>query len=55
MEVASEVTLIGLIVKLLYHCLYVVNRGCFTLKAARMDCEGVVPLLAHSESRLQRS
>ena len=55
MEVASEVTLIRLIVKLLYHCLYVVNQGCFTLKAARIDCESVVPLLAHSELRLQWS
>ena len=55
MEVASEVTLIGLIVKLLYHCLYIVNQECFTLKAARIDCESVVLLLAHSESRLQWS
>ena len=55
MEVASEVTLIGLIVKLLYHCLYVVKQGCFTLKAAQIDCESVVPLLAHSESTLHQS
>ena len=54
MEVASELILIALIVKVLCQCLYIVNGGCIGVDPDQIDCESAMPVLVHSESRLLR-
>ena len=39
MEVASELILIGLIVKVPCHCLYIVNGSCIGVDTDWIDCE----------------
>ena len=45
MEVALELILIGVIVKVLCQCLYVVNGGCIKVDTGQIDCDSVLPVL----------
>ena len=55
MQVASELILVGLLVNVLWQCLYVVNAGCIGVDTCRIACERAVAVLVHSECRLHRS
>ena len=52
MEVALELILVGLIVKVLYRCLYIVKRECFGIETDQIDSESALQVLSHRESRL---
>ena len=49
MEVASELIMIEMFVRVLCHCLHVVNGGCFRADNDRNDCESALPPLVRSE------
>ena len=45
MQVASELKLGGLLVNVLWQCLYVTNADCIRLDTCRIDCESAVAVL----------
>ena len=45
MQVASELILVGLLVNVLWQCLYVVNAGCIGVDTGWIDCESAVAVL----------
>ena len=49
MEVASELIMIEMFVRVVCHCLYVVNGGCFRADNDQNDCESALPPLVRSE------
>ena len=49
MEVASELIMIEMFVRVVCHCLYVVNGGCFGVDNHGHHCESALPVLVHSE------
>ena len=50
MEVASELILVGLLVNVLWQCLYVVNAGCIGVDTCRIACERAVAVLVRSDA-----
>ena len=52
MELASDLIMIKMIVRVVCYCLYVVNGGCFQADNDRNDCESALPPLVRSESTL---
>ena len=55
MQVALELIFVGLIVNVLWQCLYVVNAGYIGVDTCRIDCERAVAVLVHSQCRLHWS
>ena len=48
MQVASELILVGLIVNVLWQCLYVVNAACIEVDTCLIACERAVAVLVRS-------
>ena len=48
MEVASELILVGLLVNMLWQCLYIVNAACIGVDTSSIACERAVAVLVHS-------
>ena len=55
MEIALELILIEMIVRVLCQSLYVMNGGCFRVDNDQNNCESALPVLVHSESLLLQS
>ena len=55
MEVALELILVRLIMKVLCQCLYIINGGCIGVDTGLIDCESAVPVLVHGQWRLHHS
>ena len=55
MEVALELIIMDMIVRVLCQCLYVVNGGYFGVDNHGHDCESALPVHVHSEWRLLQS
>ena len=48
MQVASELILVGLLVNVLWQCLYVANADCIGVDTCRIACEHAVAVLVSS-------